>query len=96
MAYDVGTQVRFKCTFKDLDGNLADPSTVTAKIKDPAGNVETLVYGTDPDLKKDSVGIYYVDRTIDESGVWRHRWSGSGSLVVANEAAVRVEKQHVV
>lgn len=96
MPYDVGTKVRFQCTFKNLAGAEADPTAVTVKIKDPSGNVETFVYDTDPEVLNPSTGIYYIDQTINESGVWRHRWAGTGAVVVANEAAIRVEKQHVL
>ena len=97
MPYDVGTQVRFQCTFKNLAGTATDPTSITVKIKDPSGNVQTLVYGVDSDVKKGATaGIYYVDRTIDESGIWRHRWAGTGTVEAANEASIRVEKQHVL
>jgi hypothetical protein len=95
MAYDVGDGVRFKCSFKDLDDAAADPTTVTALIKDPSGNVETLVYGVDAAVIKSATGIYYVDRTIDEAGIWRHRWTGTGALTVAEESSVSVRTQLV-
>lgn len=95
MAYDVGDGVRFKATITDLDGSAADPTTVTVKIRDPSGNTETLVYGVDGDVKKSGTGIYYVDRTIDEAGVWRHRWAGTGAVVVAEEAGLTVKEQVV-
>jgi len=93
--FDIGDGVRFKVTFRDLDLALADPTTITVVIEDPSGNQEALEFGVDGDVIKASTGIFYVDRTMDESGLWRHRWDGVGALIAAQEDSVTVRTRQV-
>jgi len=88
--YDKGDEVRFSCTFKDLNGNAVDPTTVVFKIKDPSSNVTTYTYGTDSEVVKDSTGNYHVDYVVDESGTWSVRWEGSGNISAAGEQKIYV------
>lgn len=95
MIFDIGDGVRFGSTFTDLSDTNTDPTTVIVKIQDPSGDVETLEYGVDADVIKSATGIYYVDRTIDEAGVWWQRWTGAGALIVAQEDSILVQAQQV-
>lgn len=93
--YDLGDQVRMSVSFTNSAGSAADPTTVTCKITDPSGNIETLVYGTDPDLVKAGTGSYQVDRKVDESGMWYYRFEGTGSVVSAAEGFLVVRRSRV-
>lgn len=77
--YDIGDEVAFTGTFTELDGTPQDPSTVTFKIRDPSGNVDTLVYNTDAQPTKQSVGVYQVLYTLDEAGEWIYRYVSTGT-----------------
>lgn len=76
---DVGDKVRMSVEFRDLDGALADPDTVTAKSKDPSGNVTTI------SATKDGTGIYHADIPVDEAGDWYARMAGTGAVEAAFE-----------
>lgn len=86
--YDIGTKVRLYGTFKDLDNVLTNPTAVTAKHKDPSGNITTVSGGSVTNV---SPGVYYIDLTVDESGTWWYRFEGTGAVVAANEQAFVVE-----
>ena len=83
--YNQGDMVRVTAAFVDDDGDAADPTTVTARHKDPSGNVATLVYGSDAALIRDSAGVFHVDIAADEGGFWWYGWYGAGAVVAADE-----------
>jgi hypothetical protein len=82
--FDVGDGVRATVTFKDLDGALANPTVVVAKLKDPAGVITTLAT-THP-----STGVYYADITLTAPGKWYLRFAGTGAVIAAQEFPLRV------
>lgn len=85
-SYDIGDAVRLTGTFRNAAGTLTDPTTVTLKHEDPSGNETSLTYagGT---VTKSSTGIYYADVTVDESGTWKYKWIGTGTVAQADEGA---------
>lgn len=90
--YDIGDKVRTSFVIKDADGNLADPTTVRCKYKDPEGTVTTKLYGTDSEVVRDSVGNYHLDFIVTSAGFWHWRWESEhvGSPHGADEGTVRV------
>ena len=92
--YDKGDRVRLSAAFTNLSDVATDPTTVVVKIKDPSGNVATSTYGVDAAVVKDSTGNYHIDLDIDESGIWHHRWTGTGTIVAAGEADISVRKSN--
>lgn len=91
-AYDVGDLVRISATFANVSGVNADPTTVKAKFKNPAGTVTTYTYGTDVQLVKDATGKYHVDISITSNGEWWYRWEGTGAVQAAEENDFVVRK----
>lgn len=91
--YDIGDQVRVQASFRDLDGDLTNPTSTTLKYKDPSGNVTTVNNG---DISNDGTGVKYYDITVDEAGQWWYRFSGTGAVVAAEEAFFTVRPQQVV
>lgn len=87
--YKQGQKVRGSCTFT-VDDVATDPTTVTAKVMDPSGNVSTYVYGVDAELGKTSTGVYYVDVVTDEEGEWRFRFEGTGTCTAVEESSFGV------
>lgn len=77
-AYEQGQVVRATGSFKDAGGTLVDPSVVKLRVRTPAGDVTEYVYGTAPDLVKDSTGVYHFDIVLNAGGLWRYRWVSTG------------------
>ena len=89
--YSVGQQVRLTATFRNASDALTDPTTVTAKIIHiDDKTVDTYVYGTDAELVRSSLGVYYVDYTFDESGGWAYTFIGTGAVVTADEERINI------
>lgn len=95
-SYDVGDLVRVSAAFTDDAGTATDPTTVSIAYKSPAGVTTTLVYGTDPEVVRDSAGHYHADIDVTESGTWRFRWFSSGPGQAAEESRFYVREQTVV
>lgn len=87
-----GATVRISATFKNADGQAADPTTVvfTSKL-----DTETsLTYGVDAAVIKDSVGNYHIDYTVPAITAHKqliaYRWVGTGAVIAAGEGAFLV------
>ena len=93
--YDIGDVRRLSVTFTDINDADADPATVTFRMRSPDGTVLVYVYGTDPEVKKTAVGIYYVEHEF--AGPGRHvlRWEGAGTIVVAEETEYYIRRSEV-
>lgn len=70
--------------FRDANGNLADPTTVTLKYA-KAGSPETVVVYPAAPIIKDAVGLYRAN--IDSTGsapvnpiIWSYEWIGTGTV----------------
>lgn len=95
-AYDRGDMVRLTVGFTSAGGGLADPGTITCKIKQPNGAVTTYVYEEEAELVKESVGSYYLDIQVDAPGTWHYRWAGNGTVTAAAESAFRVLESEIL
>lgn len=93
MSYDKGDLVRIKAEFRDPENGdaLVDPTSVTFKVKDPAGTTTTYVYGTAAQLVKDSMGKYHVDVNANAQGSWRYRFESTGNYQAAQEGTFTVK-----
>lgn len=83
--YYPGNLVRVDGNFTDENNAPADPSTVSVKVRTPAGASTTYTYGVDPEVIKDSVGNYHIDLQPDLEGTWYYRWEGTGSIRAAGD-----------
>ena len=90
--YTVGTTIRVTGTFRNIAGDLADPSTITFKYRKPGGGAATTVTYAGGGVTKSSTGVYYVDlsTTDDEHGIWSYRWSSTGTPATATESTFAV------
>lgn len=93
--YTPGALVRCSVAFTTAAGTAQDPGVVTFKVKDPSGNLTTLVYATDAALVKDSTGNYHVDVDADEAGTWSFGFYGTVSGQAAAEGLFRVDSSRV-
>ena len=89
--YDVGQEVRSNVTFT-VGGVDTDPTTITFRYLDPAGNATAWVFGVDPEVVQDAVGQYHADWTLDEEGGWYYRWEGTGTVIAAAERYFEVRE----
>jgi uncharacterized protein YfaS (alpha-2-macroglobulin family) len=87
--YDTGDLVRCTGTFA-TDGTNVDPTAVLFKVKSPTGTVTTYTYGTDVQLVKSATGIYYVNVSATENGMYRYRFYSTGTGQAASEGQFRV------
>lgn len=93
--YDIGDLVRVSGAFTNNAGAAMDPTIVTVKIKHEADDASTYVYGTNPEVIKDSVGNYHVDVNANAKGTWFYRWAGSGTVgQSAGEGLFVVKESH--
>jgi hypothetical protein len=90
--YDIGDRVRCSAAFTNLAGVATDPTTVTFKVRTPAGVETEYVYGTDAEVVRTAAGAYYVDVTLTASSDWSVRFVATGSLITATEQTVRVRR----
>jgi len=92
--YDVGDAVRITNTFTNLAGTATDPTTITVKVKTPANIETTYVYLTDAAVVRTSTGVYYIDVSLTEAGVWAYRFVGTGTVKAAKEGTFIVDYSH--
>ena len=68
--YEYGSSPTLTATITNASGVNTDPATLTFKVKNPAGDVTTYVYGTDVELVKSATGVYYVELYCTSGGIW--------------------------
>jgi hypothetical protein len=88
--YDYGDLVRVTGTFTTAAGVATDPTAVLCKVRNPAGTVTTLTYGTDAALVKSGTGVYYTDVSASAAGIWHYRFYSTGTGQAANETYFQV------
>jgi hypothetical protein len=88
--YDPASKIRLSCRFT-VAGVLTDPTTVTLKVKDPAGVVTTYTY-SGGQITKDSTGNYHRDLTPSLAGRWYYRYIATGAVDATTEDSFRVRQ----
>ena len=89
MSHVVGNSVDPTALFK-VDGTATDPTTVTLRIKTPAGDESVLIYGTDDEVERVSAGSYRSHVSLTTPGRWVFRWEGTGACEAAAESILDV------
>lgn len=90
--FDKGDLIRLTATFKNTSGEVIDPAALTFRTLSPTGTIVVLVYATDAALVKDSTGVYHVDVSAAEPGVWGYRFAATGSGQAAAEGEFWVDQ----
>lgn len=90
--YDVGDLVRLSSAFV-VSSVATDPTTVTLALRKPSGTALSYTYGA-AQITKDSVGNYHKDISVDDTGVWAYKWTGTGTCETVEEGRflVRLSK----
>ena len=91
--YDQGDVVRLDAIFK-VGTTLTDPTTVTLKVKDPAGNTTSHV-GVAGGLSNPSVGLWRRDEPVTVQGEYWYRWEGTGAAQADEEGRFYVRERQV-
>jgi hypothetical protein len=94
--YIEGQTIQFRASFTDKDGVATDPTQIQVTILEPDGTSTNYLYNTDPEVIKESTGVYYINRPANQQKKWRHRWQGDGAILAVAEATVLVEPSRVV
>lgn len=92
--YDKGDLVRLSVAFVNSAGTATDPTTVTLKVKTPAGAISTYTYALSQ-VTKSATGSYYKDVSLNVSGRWWYRWEGTGAVETAEEGWLEVREQRL-
>lgn len=91
MSVLIGNIIKVRSTFKNEDNVKQDPATVQVAVKKPDATITTYVYGTDPEVVRESTGIYHIlIDTTDEPGTWQFVWNSSGTLQAAGQTQFTV------
>lgn len=90
-----GDTERLRGTFKDANGDNADPTTVKVIYQKPDGTEITKTSGTDAEVVKQATGDYYIDIILDKAGIWCYRWEGTGNVTTAEEETFTVRESFV-
>ncbi len=91
-APEVNDVVRISAAFTDLDGVPTDPTTVTFRVKDPAGAVAVHT----GDVEHDGDGEYHLDADATEAGEWFYRVEGTGAVQESGEGSFVVRTSLVI
>ena len=90
MLFTPYTLVTLSVVFSGAGVNL-DPTTVTLSVANSeADTITVLTYGVDADIVRDDTGEYHCDYLPPNSGSYSYQWRGTGTVIVATEAAFQV------
>lgn len=87
MTYEIGQLARLEVIFQDINGNPADPTTVSVLVQSPDG---TQVNYNPPDVVCDGTGSYHFDLLVLQAGSYLYQWNGTGVLVAVQEGSITV------
>ena len=92
--YTVGTAVKCRMLFySDMaKTTLADPTTVTLRVKAPSSAITTHVYLTDAALVRASVGDFYEHVTPTDEGIYEYEFEGTGAVDIVQKAKFNAER----
>ena len=88
----VGNVVRATGAFTNAldDFNPIDPSLVYCTVFEPDGTETTYQWGTDPQVQKTSIGVYFIEQLVNAAGTWFFKWHSDGNVICASEDSLRV------
>ena len=87
--------LQLRATFKDLNGDIADPSTITLGVKTAGGVTTNYVYNTATQVVRESLGVFYANIQFNEAGSWYYEWVGTGAVSIVGQRKVIVDEQFV-
>lgn len=92
-SYDKLARITLTGTFKDSQGNLADPTSVTLIIMAPDGTVDNFSGG---DIIHDSLGVYHMNfDDHDQAGTWYYRFEGTGAVQAGGDKGFKILSSYI-
>ena len=92
-SYDIGDLVTLTATFT-VATVATDPTTISLVIEDPSANEVTYTYALG-EITKSGTGIYTKNISIDEHGVWRYKFTGTGTCQAVEEGQFFVKQSRI-
>lgn len=89
--WKVGDIAVVRCTFRDLDSVLADPTTVTLDVKFTDADADTYSYPLT--VTRVSTGVYQKAVTLTTAGVVLFEWQAGGDVVAVASMSLPVAPQ---
>ena len=86
----VGDLHRVSATFRNAAGVPTNPTSVTFRLRTPAGVVTT------PAPVSDGSGVYHYDVNVTQVGRYEYAFSGTGSVVAAEPGDFYVQRARVL
>lgn len=88
--FSLGQLTRITGTFTDADGDAIDPTAVFVVIKEPDDTETEYQYSVDPEVVKETTGIYHLDQDCNAAGWWAWRVYSTGTGQAAEEGRFQV------
>lgn len=85
MTYEIGDLVRLTVLFTDINNVPENPTNTTLLIMYPDGTEPT-----PPSVINPATGTFYADLSVAQSGIYRYRWTGVGSVQAVQEGQILV------
>ena len=82
-AYNEGSVVRLTATFRDASAVLANPTTVTLRVRDATPATTSYTFAA-AQLINPSTGIFYRDVTVSTPGQWYFWFIGATGVTAAD------------
>ncbi len=90
MLFDIGDTAHIAITFADLNGVPTNPSTVALTLQAPDNTSST------PTPINDGAGLYHYDLALTQSGIYRFKWQGTGTVAAVEEGEIAVKASILV
>lgn len=93
MSFDIGEKIRLKAEFTDTSQNPLDPTSIIITVTSPAEVVSTYYYnvgGEADTITRQSLGVFYVDISLDTDGWWIWHCAGDGTVIAVEESTFKV------
>lgn len=90
MSFDIGDVAHLAINFADSDGVPTNPTTVTLTIQAPDNTNLT------PTPTNDSAGAWHYDLPLAQSGIYRFKWTGTGTIAAVEEGEIPVRASILV
>lgn len=87
-SYNEGSRIELKATFKDKNGNLANPTAITLRVRNNAGVITTY---TITDLANPSVGVWTKNIDLNTAGEWRFWFEATDGVIAADGDSLLVK-----
>lgn len=90
MLFDIGDTAHIEITFATLAGVPTNPTAVVLTIQAPDNSSST------PTPVNDSAGVYHYDLSLTQSGIYRFKWQGTGTVAAVEEGEFAVKQSTLV